>query len=67
MYESTLVCSWVKYPLPESRSLGKKEFDGMCKVPLIILCIIISLAMFLLDLRLGKPRNWNMKRKAASV
>jgi len=54
--------------------LGKKEFDGMCKVSLIILCIVISLAMFLLDLRLGKPRSciievthWNMKRKVASV
>ena len=61
LYESTLVCSWVKYPLPESRWSGKKEFDGMCKVPLIILYIIISLTMFLLDLRLGKSRNCNIE------
>jgi len=36
-----------------------KGFDGMCKVPLIILFIIISLAIFLLDLQLGKSRNCN--------
>jgi len=34
-----------------------KEFDGMCRVPLIILCIIISL-MFL---RLGKSRDCNIE------
>jgi len=38
-----------------------KEFNGMCRVPLIILYIIISLAMFLLDLRLGKSRDCNIE------
>jgi len=42
-----------------------KEFDGMCRVPLIILYTIISLAMFLamflLDLRLGKSRDCNIE------
>jgi len=61
LYESTLVCSWVKYPFLESRWLGMKGFDGMCRVPLIILYIIISLAMFLLNLRLGKSRDCNIE------
>jgi len=35
-----------------------KEFNGMCRVPLIIFYIII---MFLLDLKLGKSRNCNIE------
>ena len=35
--------------------------DGMFKIPLIILYIAVSLAVFLLDLRLGKSRDCNIE------
>ena len=35
--------------------------DGICKIPLIILNITVSLAVFLLDLRLGKSRDCNIE------
>ena len=35
--------------------------DGMCKIPLIILYITVSLAAFLLDLRLGQSRESNLE------
>ena len=47
--ESVRVSNCVKYPLLESRRLGIKRLEGMCRLPLIILYIVMSLADFLLD------------------
>ena len=53
LYESIIVCGWLKYPSLDGRWFGEKSFDGTSKLPVNILYIVINFAIFLLYSRVG--------------